>query len=192
MKAIASSFIVVLLVAIALTGCEPMPEDLFVRHFVMEKGTHYSTPRLAEMLQANSLKFKATFNETAIYDLGDKALQSNKNKLMGFSDCNSMHHENSARFGWQWFDNQLEIYAYCYVNGERKEEFIGTVNINEENLYEIQITDDAYVFYLNNERVSTIQRGTVCDQGIYYMLYPYFGGSVPAPHDVRIDISMLR
>jgi hypothetical protein len=192
MKAIASSLIVVLLVAIALTGCEPMPEDLFVRHFVMEKGTHYSTPRLAEMLQANSLRFKATFNETAIYDLGDKALQSNKNKLMGFSDCNSMHHENSARFGWQWFDNKLEIYAYCYVNGERKEEFIGTVNINEENLYEIQITDDAYVFYLNNERVSTIERGTVCDQGIYYMLYPYFGGSVPAPHDVRIDISMLR
>jgi hypothetical protein len=192
MKAIASSLIVVLLVAIALTGCEPMPEDLFVRHFVMEKGTHYSTPRLAEMLQANSLRFKATFNETAIYDLGDKALQSNKNKLMGFSDCNSMHHENSARFGWQWFDNKLEIYAYCYVNGERKEEFIGTVNINEENLYEIQITDDAYVFYLNNERVSTIERGTVCDQGIYYMLYPYFGGSVPAPHDVRIDISMVR
>lgn len=127
-----------------------------------------------------------------MYDFGDAALQSNKNKLMGFSDCNSLHHQNSARFAWQWFNDRLEIYAYCYVNSIRMEEFIGTVNLNEENLYEIAMTANEYVFYLNGQRVTRIKRGDVCDKGVYYMLYPYFGGSIPAPHNVRIDVSILK
>lgn len=177
---------------ILLFNCEPAPEDLFVRQFIIKKDEHYATPRLAETLQSGSLKFKATFNSSAIYDLGDPALQSNKNKLMGFSDCNSLHHENSARFAWQWFNGRLEIYAYCYVNGTRIEEFAGVVGTDEENLYEIELTDTSYIFYLNNIKVVSIARGNVCDKGIYYKLYPYFGGSVAAPHDVRIAIEMVH
>jgi hypothetical protein len=191
MNHIKSFLLSLVVISIAFSSCEPAPDDLFVRHFNIEEGEHFSTPRLAEMLQSRSLRFKATFNETAKYDLGDRALQSNKNKLMGFSDCNSMHHENSARFGWQWFDNKLEIYAYCYVNGERIEKFIGIVNPGEENLYEIELKDEAYVFYLNNETAVGVERGSTCEKGIFYLLYPYFGGSVAAPHDVRIDISMI-
>ncbi len=107
---------------------------------------------------------------------------------MGFSDCNSLHHQNSARFAWQWFNDRLEIYAYCYVNSIRMENFIGTVNLNEENLYEIILTDNEYVFYMNGQRITAIKRGDVCSKGVYYMLYPYFGGSIPAPHNVRIDV----
>lgn len=175
-----------------LMSCEPAPEDLLIRHFIIKKGEHYSTPRLAEMLQSKRLRFKATFDESAIYDFNDAALQTNKNKLLGFSDCNSLHHENSARFAWQWLNDRLEIYAYCYVGGERVEQFVGVVNINEENEYEIELTSHGYIFYLNNEKITTIARSNSCDQGAYYMLYPYFGGSEPAPHQVRIDISMIR
>jgi hypothetical protein len=192
MKSIASTLLV-LLAFIILPCCEEAPEDLFTRHFVTEKGEHYSTPRLAEMLQSQRLIFTARFDGTAIYDLGDLALQSNKNKLLGFSDCNSMHHDNSARFAWQWFNERLEIYAYCYVDGNRVEEYIGTVGINEVNRYEIEITADYYVFYINGENIVQIRRSDkVCSKGVYYMLYPYFGGSVPAPHDIQIDLAIVR
>jgi len=173
-------------------GCESSPEELFVRQFNIRSGEHYSTPRLIEMLQSNDLVFRATFDESAIYDLGDDALQSSKNKLLGFSDCNSLHHENSARFAWQWFNDRLEIYAYCYVNAVRTEQFLGVVNLNEENIYKITLNDSEYVFYLNDKKVATIQRGNSCDKGVYYMLYPYFGGSVPAPHNIKIALRIDR
>ncbi len=184
-----TNLFIALSLAFVAFACEPVAEDLFSRTFVIKAGAHYSTPRLVETLQSDRLTFTAVFDHSAIYDLGDPALQSNKNKLFGFSGCNATHHENSARFAWQWFGGQLEIYAYCYVNGERKEAFVGVVKPGEENLYEIQLTDNAYVFYLNNERKAVVSKNTSCEQGVYYLLYPYFGGSVPAPHDVSIKIS---
>lgn len=167
-------------------GCEPEEEP--IRMFVTRKGEHYAHPRVVESLQSRTLAFDAMFNKTAIYDFGDPALQSNKNKLLGFSDCNSLHHENSARFAWQWFNERLEIYAYCYANGERLEKFVGVVELNEYNHYRIDIREDRYVFTLNNESQVYIKRGNTCERGIYYKLWPYFGGHVPAPHDIQIFI----
>jgi hypothetical protein len=182
------------ILAILLTGiifftCEP--EYIPVKTFVIRKGNHHSTPRVSESLQSDKLSFEARFDESAIYDLGDTAIQSNKNKLLGFSDCNSLHHQNSARFAWQWFNDKLEIYAYCYVNGDRREKFVGVVETNEYNRYEIQLKDDEYIFRLNNLEPVRIERGNVCDYGLYYKLWPYFGGSLPAPHDVEIEIKTL-
>lgn len=137
---------------------------------------------------SRTLAFDAKFNNTAIYDFGDAALQSNKNKLLGFSDCNSLHHENSARFAWQWFNGRLEVYAYCYADRERIEKFVGVVDLNQFNHYRIEISDDHYTFILNDELPVDIKRGNVCDRGVYYMLWPYFGGSIPAPHDITIVI----
>lgn len=167
-------------------GCEP-DADL-VRTFVTQKGEHYAHPRVVQSLQSRTLEFDAMFNETAIYDFGDPALQSNKNKLLGFADCNSLHHENSARFAWQWFNERLEIYAYGYANGERIEKFVGVVTLNEYNHYRIEIIEDRYVFILNDEPPVYIKRGNTCERGVYYMLWPYFGGHIPAPHNVQIFI----
>ncbi|HEX5170858.1 MAG TPA: hypothetical protein VFW11_16905 [Cyclobacteriaceae bacterium] len=175
-----------------IAACESAPEDLFVRHFTIKKGEHYSTPRLVEMLQTNRLVFEATFDSSAVYEFDDAGFQDSKNKLLGFSDCNSLHHDNSARFAWQWYNDQLEIYAYCYVNGERVEEFIGTAEINEKKLFEIELTDDSYIFKFSHYEPVTIKRGSACNRGAYYMLWPYFGGSLAAPHDVQIDISIKR
>lgn len=175
---------------LVMTGCESEAEDPLARHFVIGKGEHYSNPRLVQMLQSDRLIFRATFNETAVYDFGDAALQTNKNKLLGFADCNSLHHENSARFAWQWFNGQLEIYAYCYVNSVRTEAFIGTVNLHEANLYELKMTDAWYIFYLNGKESTRIKRMNNCDEGFYYMLFPYFGGSIPAPHEMEIDVAI--
>jgi len=178
-------------VLLILCSCEVPFENKASRDFIIRTGDHYATPRLYETFKSNKLEFKATFDESAMYDLGGPALQSNKNKLMGFSDCSSAHHENSARFAWQWYNERLEIYAYCYVDSVRIEEFIGHVNLNEENLYGIIATENEYQFFLNGEKKVYIDRLNQCDEGLNYMLYPYFGGSEPAPHDVRVEIQLV-
>jgi hypothetical protein len=175
--------------SIILFNCEP--EMPLLRTFLIKKGEHYSKGRVAETLQDSKMFFEAKFNSSAKYDFGDLALQSSKNKLLGFSDCNSLHHENSARFGWQWYNNRLEIFAYCYANGKRIEKFIGVVNLDEFNTYEIDITDTHYSFRLNNDQPILIDRGDACQSGIFYMLWPYFGGSLPAPHDITIEVQRL-
>lgn len=177
-----------LLITIVVVSCE---EACLEQTFLIKKGQHYATHKGVEALQSNVLEFYATFNPTAVYDLGDNALQSNKNKLMGFSDCNSLHHENSARFAWQWYGGQLEIYAYCYVNGARVEQYIGTIGIDEKNKYTIRRTEYHYEFTLNDGNIVRIERGDTCDKGMYYMLWPYFGGSIPAPHDITILIERI-
>lgn len=179
---------------ITFAACDDLPfeREVSTREFLIRTGEHYSTPRLMETLKSGKLAFRATFDESARYQLADATLQESKNKLMGFSDCNSLHHENSARFAWQWFNDRLEIYAYCYVDSTRVEQFVAPVNLNEENLYEIAATSDEYIFYLNGEKKAAIRRTVRCDDGLNYILYPYFGGTMPAPHDVRIEIQMVK
>lgn len=178
------------IVALALTCCALPVEHNASRDFIIRSGEHFSTPRLYETFTADQLAFRATFDASAQYALKDPALQTSKNKLMGFSDCHSVHHANSARFAWQWYNDRLEIFAYCYVDSVRTEEFLGAVELNEENLYEIRATEKEYVFFLNGERKAGIARARTCREGLNYMLYPYFGGTLPAPHDVRVRIEM--
>lgn len=171
-----------------LTACEP-EYDLF-QEYVIKKGEHYSSPNRVQSLQSNTLSFIAEFNASAIYDFEDAVAQDSKNKLLGFSDCNSLHHENSARFAWQWNHDQLEIYAYCYVDGVRVEKFVGIVNINEVNHYEITLHERYYTFSLNKKTTVNVERGKTCSAGLYYMLWPYFGGSKPAPHQISIRLKI--
>jgi hypothetical protein len=192
MKSLIIHLVYLIGITLLIQGCEPTPEDIFIRHFKIEKAEHYSSPRLVEVLQNDRLVFKARFDRSAKYDLGGEAFQTNKNKLLGFSDCNSLHHQNSARFAWQWHNDQIEIFAYCYQNGQRMESYVGTVEIDETNLYQIQLTENEYIFSLNQEKSVIIQRGNVCDKGTYYFLWPYFGGSLPAPHEINIEIELIR
>ncbi|MBI3220041.1 MAG: hypothetical protein HYZ44_11045 [Bacteroidetes bacterium] len=176
-------------VFILMMGCEPEIEP--IRQFITYKGDHYSWPRVSETLQSKTMAFEARFNETAKYDFKDLSIQSDKNKLMGFCDSNSLPHDNSARFAWQWFNDRLEIYAYCYANGVRLEQFVGVVELNEYNHYEIEMADGQYIFRLNNLPAVTVKRGNASGMGAYYKLWPYFGGHIAAPHDVIIDIKSI-
>src|SRR5688572_23124258 len=111
-----------ILSAVFFMACEP--EDDLLRKFLIQEGEHYSTTRIVQTLQSNRLEFDSRFDASAQYYFQEGGFQDSKNKLLGFSDCNSLHHQNSARFAWQWYNDQLEIYAYCYVNGQRVEKFV--------------------------------------------------------------------
>ncbi len=174
---------------IFLLSCEEVIDVPF-RTFRIPKGEHKST-RSIESLQSLSLAFQVVFDSTAIYQTKDPIQQFSTNKLLGFAECNSFHRENSARFGWQWLNGRLEILAYTYVNGTRIEEFLGIVEIGKISNYQIDITDDSYIFTLNDYPSVIMDRGSTCKIGVYYMLFPYFGGQEVAPHDIIIQIRIL-
>lgn len=183
-------YVILSIFILAITACEP--EADLARVFKISEGEHYSTPRIVQSMHSNILTFEATFDASAMYDFEQEGFQDSKNKLLGFADCNAQHHDNSARFAWQWYNDRLEIFAYCYVNGERKEAFIGVVNIHEVNRYSISIHDGYYAFQINGLDPVLVDRGQGCGRGVYYMLWPYFGGTLPAPHDVFVKIKIIN
>ena len=112
------------------------------------------------------------------------------NKLLGFVDCNSQVHVNSARFGWKWNKDCVAIYAYVYQNGVRIEPFhIADIDINEWYDYSLILGTNYYSFTVNGYGVA-IPRQTSCNKGFHAMLWPYYGGQATAPHDIYIRIKL--
>lgn len=66
-------------------------------------------------------------------------------------------------------------------------EKLGALNIGETATFSITLLGEDYEFNFKGES-TRIKRGTDCEKGLYYLLYPYFGGNEPAPHQVRIYI----
>jgi hypothetical protein len=170
------------LLLILLFSCH---EEKMILHkwdeYVIKKG-HHSSGTHAAPFTANTLEFKAVFNESAKYEIG--ANQSDINKLLGFSDCYTQHHENSARFGWNWNDS-LNIYAYCYCRGEVKNKYITSIKLNKIYHYRIDKFHNRYIFYLAGK---TVEMERNPEDGGGYLLFPYFGGQNSAPHNVTIKL----
>ena len=170
---------------IFLISCEPKWEEPFEK-FTIPAGEHYSTYRV-ELLEEHTLNFQAKFDETVVYQTITEENQYDINKLFGFSDCNSHHQEHSARFGWRWVSDSVEIFVYSYVNSERISELIGKTVPYQVDDYQILLTDSAYVYRFNSSEIG-IRREHACSQGAYYLLFPYFGGDETSPHDINIYI----
>jgi hypothetical protein len=185
------------LVFAGLMGCE----DIFIKpnqnqegssqavEFRIRKGEHDSNHLPAFKQDVPSLKFQAKFDSSAIYRTSVSKNQADINKLYGLSDCNSPHQENSARFGWRWHDNELQILAYTYTNKVRSYKLLGFASLNAFHSYEIEFTKDEYVFSFDDKTVTLPRSCPGNANG--YRLYPYFGGDEVAPHDVVIWIKDL-
>ncbi len=155
-----------------------------VEVFVIEEGEHYSTHRFS-MVTKDSLSFRTTFDDSAIYATEAPSNQGDINKLYGFSDCLGHHHTNSARFGWRWLNDELQIHAYTYVDKARQSQLMGVVGIGETHDYSLAIEGDHYVFRLDEHEIQ-MPRGCAGRGQPKYMLWPYFGGDETAPHEIRI------
>lgn len=180
-----NKFLPVFLLLLLNMGCKDPWEESFEK-FTIPKGKHYSTQRV-ETLQNYTLTFEAYFDETAEYTTTIPENQWDINKLFGFSDCNAHHHEHSARFGWRWIDGKIEIMVYCYADGERFAEKIGETMPGEKVRYEIVLKDQSYLLRFKGMEIE-IARKRTCNQGGYYLLFPYFGGDETAPHDIHVYI----
>lgn len=180
--------------ALAISSCSDLYE-INETVYLIKKGNHESSiensinPKGLRTLKAETMSLTVRFDESARYSISKKN-QKDINKLFGFADCNSMHHENSARFGWNYNaqTDKVDIFTYVYQNTSRVYEQIGSMAIGESVDMSISLEGDQYVFWFGNE-TQTITRGTDCDKGVYYLLYPYFGGDEVAPQDIRVYIT---
>lgn len=161
----------------------------FVKYIIL-KGDQYCNYSSFTHVNIDELSFVVKFDSSAIYKTKDPKNQSDINKLLGFSDNNSLHHDFSARFGWNWKKEALHLYAYDYNNGVRGSKDLGTIDLGTENNCSIKVNGSSYIFTLNGNSL-TMPRESTTPNGSGYKLYPYFGGDEVAPHRIFIWIKEL-
>lgn len=138
------------------------------------------------------------FSKDCAYRLDENYDQVNK--LYGFSE--GFHHWNSARFGWRCIDGEnIEILAYCYVNGERiikpmmkckTDSWIFCNLQNKEDKYifkTLDIKNNGFVIYVDKSKKKSYYN---LFKAFIYKLFPYFGGKIVAPKDMKIFMVKLK
>lgn len=157
--------------------------------YEIKKGEHYShrtgiPRRLVSLYEGRHLLFQATFTNSCLYTPENDDI----NKLYGFTDVNSLVHDNSVRFGWRHDGSGIiEIFAYWYIDGIRGWEKLGETSPYIKDDYEIWARNGWYYFRFNTNEFS-IQRSKDAEHGIRNRLFPYFGGDKTAPNDILIFI----
>ncbi|TKK70170.1 hypothetical protein FC093_05320 [Ilyomonas limi] len=155
--------------------------------YTIRAGQHYCVGNSYPSFEAPALYFTVQFDSSAIYQSKNPQNQHDENKLYGFSDNNSLHHQYSARFGWRWCNNELELSAYTYNKGVRSDKVLGAVPIGVENKCAIIVRGDHYDFVVNGV-ITSVPRASKTVKAKGYNLLPYFGGDEVAPHTVTIKI----
>jgi len=179
--------LLILVLTLFLSSCYDIDKDndQFVL-YTIKKGEHSSVygPYFAGVYRVSC---QVILDESCIYTISEEN-QCDTNKLFGLSDA-SNHSDHSARFGWRYYNNKIEILTYVRRDGNFYFDVIGSANPNDTNYYSIEILPDVYRFRFNNT-VSDVQR-TSQYSGPRYRLFPYFGGNEKAPQDIFIKIKYL-
>ena len=155
--------------------------------YIIEEGNHFANGKRFPLFFGKVLSFSATFDSSAVYHFTDPKIKYDQNTLYGFADNNMKHQQFSARFGWRWFNNQLQIAAYTNNYGDSTIVQMGSVPIGKPSNYTIVVAGDHYQFTLNNFTIS-LPRASTTDHAGPYKLVPYFGGNAVAPHRIAIKI----
>ncbi len=186
------SLISALVITFFITACIPMPPvggtNPFVS-YIINTGEHYSNNNGILLLSnISEMNFIAKFDSSAIYTAVIPSNQADIHKLYGFSDNNTQHHDNSARIGWRWYNNELQLLGYIYNNTVRSDLFIKAVVIGSEINCSIKINGNKYIFMVDGTSIEMPRTSTIPSG---YKLYPYFGGDEVAPHTIKILIKDL-
>lgn len=164
--------------------------------FRIPSGKHRARPfRFGLWWNRPVFAWTVMFNESCRYDLGNDD-QFDTNKLTGIGYLPN-HHQHSARFGWRyWTDRgEIELTAYCYINGRRMIQHIGFVRIGGKYRLQLNVTRLAYVFDVYDldadKTVGGCSIPKVHGKKLQYRLGPYFGGNQVAQHEMKIQIEKI-
>lgn len=132
-----------------------------------------------------SCQYHLTANETQV------------NKLVGVGHVH--HHLNSIRVGWRWNYRigLFELVAYRYRNGRVDYAPLCNVPVNKEVdiiiTYKYEKGSIVTVVYCSGSSVQFVWKTEHWYEKIpfLYECFPYFGGYMPAPNDIRISIKRL-
>lgn len=163
--------------------------------YTIQQGAHYCDQSTTKSVSGTAMNFVVKFDSTAIYPavITDYNHAYDVNKLWGFSEGFSNQY-NSARIGWRWLNGQLQLFAYVYAKGTLLRDpisydppFIKAVAIGTEVNCSIAVSGGYYIFTVDGVVVKTV-RGTTTSKFSGYQQYPYFGGTLTAPHLINIYI----
>jgi hypothetical protein len=160
------------------------------KEYLIPANQHYATDNGLKLVNAKVMHFQALFDSSCIYTSRVAENVYDINKLYGFSDCGTLHHNNSARVGWLWNGKAIELYAYTYADSARSSLLLGTVAIGAPANISMSVQPHQYLFSYNGS-TSSLPRSCTSDSIQGYQLYPYFGGDETAPHDIHIYIKDL-
>lgn len=164
--------------------------------FRIPRGKHRARPlRFGFWFNRKSFSWTVKFTESCRYDLGNDD-QFDTNKLIGIGYLPG-HHKESARFGWRYWTErkEIELSAYCYVNGRREIKHIGFCKIGIRYHIELTTLEKWYQFFLF-EQGALVHFGNAAVQYYHnkkfkYRLGVYFGGNRKAPHEMKIEIKKV-
>jgi hypothetical protein len=165
----------------------PVPEtENWVVHQI-DSGAHYSNQNTFKLFNGDVLAFQFSLDSSAVYQTLNPANQESWNKLYGFADCNSHHHTNSMRLTWRYTAGVgIELASYYYRAGVRSWQIIDTIQPFDTLSAVLSVTDSNYVLQVADKQV--VSSRACAQRAVGYYLYPYFGGTEPAPQTVRVYI----
>lgn len=160
----------------------------------IKKDRHYRSNYLLRPFKFGrewSREYVVAFDDSARYELTDNKTQVNK--LLGVGQM--FHHWNSVRIGWRYRNEKIELFLYKYTNGQRLYFHVCSAAIGEEIPvlvnYTIKGKKASYRLKIGNivsfyeweierwfERIPFL-----------YECFPYFGGVMPAPQEIKIKIN---
>lgn len=173
-----------------LAACPPQPDpggSPQPTRWLIPAGQHFATGERVELTTADAVRFDVTFDASAEYTSAIPENQHDWNKLRGLSDCGTHHQTNSARFGWRWTGDAVEVGAYTYVGGTRAGVALARFAVDSTHELSIELDGPWYRFTVDGTTTS-VPRGCTDAGLVKYHLWPYFGGDEAAPHDVTITI----
>jgi hypothetical protein len=168
---------------------KPVPSTSTFTSYTIQAGNHSCDQSTLKSVKTSEMKFVALFDQSAIYTSIIPGNQYDIHKLYGFSEGFNNQY-NSARIGWNWYNEALHLHAYVYNKGVRMYQEIKTVAIGAEIQCSIKVSGSSYIFTVDGTQV-TMSRGLSTSSASGYQQYPYFGGDEVAPHKVTIKIKNL-
>lgn len=169
--------------------------------FVINKDRHYSIranrPFPSEyklsFAPSRTLRFTAIFADGCAYMSDNHDVTDDINKLYGINY--GWHwHNNSVRIGWRYNAGlrMIELFMYSYVNGKREFEKLMNVNTFEAvhfTMFHARKVSKVVVEVKTEDGVwHTDAVMGIKDSWIKFKLFPYFGGNMPAPQNMKILI----
>lgn len=169
--------------------------------YLIKRDRHYSTPDnwLLRLLPFKITLAPKTLRFTAIFGQGTDLPSSEDdiNKLYGMTFGLDPEYR-SIRVGWRASSlGFIELFAYWYENGKRGFRYLGRTQINQE--VKFVIWHDGRQSCWVSMRPAGQGDGTGLDTTIEvsmsgvsnwlrFRLYPFFGGNIKAPCDMKIFI----
>lgn len=156
--------------------------------YTIQKGSHFADGVRTSLLIGNTaFEFKAKFYPNCIYK--DPQSPGQINKLAGIAY--GRHHNCSARIGWRSDGESIEVLAYVYVEPEKFVfETIAMIDVQEWHQFSIYRKGKTVEISMDGGLAHCFQLKSPFPIG--YQLFPYFGGTMPAPHEMLIEVEVTK